>query len=189
VMQLERMLQEAKAHAEKLEADACSEAFAKGEAAGLALGRERAEALLDQFDAMLEQARGQMIHIQRAMADAVIDIAQMVAETLIGELRAEQRSWLVNAAAKVAENMPVSADSLQLAVHPDDLAEMRRIVAEEDRPWQVVADGDLESGCCRLISQQQDAFIDPLHAVADLVRAIRPELQASVREEQPSPNS
>lgn len=189
VMQLERMLQEAKAHAEKLEADACSEAYAKGEAAGLALGRERAEALLDQFDAMLEQAREQMLHIQRAMADAVIDIAQMVAETLIGALSVEQRGWLVTAAARVAENMPVPPETLQLAVHPDDLAELRRIVSEEARPWQVVADATLESGTCRLISQQQDAFIDPLRAAADLVRALRPELQASLREERRSPTS
>ncbi len=185
VMQLEQMLREAKAHAEQQEQDAYNAAFAQGEKAGMALARERAEATLDQFDAMLEQARKQMLHIQRAAADAIIDIAQMLAETLIGEMREDQRAWLVHAAGKVAESMPCPPESLQLAVHPDDLVEVRKIVSEEERSWTVVSDPDLDAGCCRLVSQQQDAFIDPVHAVAELVRTIRPELQASVRQSDP----
>ena len=180
VMQLEKMLQEAKAHAERLENDAYNEAFAKGEKAGIALAKERADATLDQFDQMLRQARQQMVHIQRATADAIIDIAQMITETLIGELRHDQREWLVHAAAKVSEMLPATGSPLQLAVNPDDLAEIKAIAGGESRDWQIVADPTLEGGSCRLISPQQDAFIDPLHAVAELVRTIRPELQASI---------
>jgi len=180
VMQLEKMLQEAKAHAEQQENDAYNTAYANGEKAGIALAKERADATIDQFDQMLEQAQQQMLHIQRATADAVIDIAQMITESLIGEINGNQREWLVNAAAKVADMLPGSNTALQLAVNPEDLADIKRIMADEQREWQVVADPTLNSGCCRLVSEQQDAFIDPLHAVAELVRTIRPELQASI---------
>jgi len=179
-MQLEKMLQEAKSHAEQQESEAYNTAYANGEKAGTALAKERADATIDQFDQMIEQAQQQMLHIQRATADAIIDIAQMITETLIGEVHGDQREWLVNAAAKVAESLPVDASSLQLAVHPEDLADIKKIVNDESRPWQIISDPTLSSGCCRLISQQQDAFIDPLHAVAELVRTIRPELQASI---------
>ncbi|MDQ6963899.1 MAG: FliH/SctL family protein [Mariprofundales bacterium] len=180
IIQLERMLQEAKAHAEQQESEAYNRAYANGEKAGIALAKERAEATIDQFDRMIQQARQQMLHIQHSTADAIIDIAQMITESLIGELHGEQREWLVNAAAKVAANLPVPPSSLQLAVNPEDLADIKKIVDDEQREWQIIPDSTLSTGCCRLISQQQDAFIDPLHAVAELVRTIRPELQASI---------
>ncbi len=179
-MQLEQMLQEAKSHAEQQENEAYTTAYTNGEKAGIALGKSRADSILDQFESMLAQADQQMQHIQQTSADAIIDIAQMVTETLIGELSSDQRDWLLKAAAKVAETMNSGDGKLKLAVHPDDLEDLKTVIGAQSQPWCLVPDSNLASGCCRLMSDQQDALIDPIHSVAELVRQIRPELQASI---------
>ncbi|MDX8409897.1 MAG: FliH/SctL family protein [Mariprofundales bacterium] len=180
IMQLEQMLQEAKSHAEQQENEAYTSAYTNGEKAGIALGKSRADDILDQLEKMLTQADQQMQHIQQASADAIIDIAQMVTETLIGELSNDQRDWLFKAAARVSEAMNTGEGRLKLALHPDDLADLKTVIGEQAQPWQLVADSNLTSGSCRLMSDQQDALIDPIHSVAELVRQVRPELQASI---------
>ncbi|MDQ6951395.1 MAG: FliH/SctL family protein [Mariprofundales bacterium] len=181
IAQLEQMLKDAKAHAEQQESEAYTAAYANGEKAGLALGESRADGILNQLEQQLAQADQQVQHMQQASADAIIDLTQVIAETLIGELPSNQHAWLLKAAAKVADAMPLGDEPLQLAVHPDDLAEIKNIASEQQpQPWRLVADANLASGSCRLVSAQQDALIDPIHSVAELVRQMRPELQASI---------
>jgi len=178
MQELERMLQEAQGRAEIMEREAYDKAYAAGEKAGMALGAKRAEQSLEHLDRLLQQAEEQVRNLSNTCNDAVLDIAQVVIEHVLGELGEQRYEMMVIAVQRAALQMP-SVSDLLLLVNPDDLASFERLMEHDGiGKWRLKPQADVLSGCCRLISQQQDIQIDPEQAVQATLEQLRARLQA-----------
>jgi len=177
MQELERMLQEAQGRAEIMEREAYDKAYAAGEKAGMALGAKRAEQSLEHLDRLLQQAEEQVRNLSNTCNDTVLDIAQAVIEHVLGELGEQRYEMMVATVQQAALQMP-SVSDLLLLVNPDDLATFERLMQQEDiGKWRLKPQVDILSGCCRLISQQQDIQIDPEQAVQATLAQLRARLQ------------
>jgi len=172
VNQLEKMLQEAQGRTEAVEREAYDKAYAAGEKAGLALGEKRAEQIVESMERALHQAESDSAELGRSCVDAVVEIAQVVVEQLMGEVVSNQKDAVFQAATRAAEQLP-SISELKLAVHPDDYKTFMRLVQEERPDWRLYMDSNVVQGTCRLVSKNQDSLIDPIRAVAESVQQIR----------------
>lgn len=180
MQELERMLQEAQGRAEIMEREAYDKAYAAGEKAGMALGAKRAEQSLEHLDRLLEQAEEQVRNLSDTCNDTVLDIAQTVIEHVLGELGEQRYEMMFAAVQRAALQMP-SVSDLLLLVNPDDLAVFERLMQHDGiEKWRLRSQGDVPSGCCRLISQQQDIQIDPEQAVKTTLEQLSARLQADV---------
>ncbi len=172
VNQLEKMLQEAQGRAEAVEREAYDKAYAAGEKAGLALGEKRAEQIIESMERALHQAESDSAELGRCCVDAVVEIAQVIVEQLMGEVVSNQRDAVFQAATRAAEQLP-DISGLKLAVHPDDYQAFMRLIQEERPDWRLFMDSNVAQGTCRLVSKHQDSLIDPIRAVAESVQQIR----------------
>jgi len=170
--QLEKMLQEAQGRTEIVEREAYDKAYSAGEKAGLALGEKRAEQIIETMESCLRQAESESSHMRQTCVDAVVDIAQLVVEQLMGEILDQQKDALFKAAKRAAEQLPEAAQ-LKLAVHPDDMQAFERLQQEESPVWQLYVDPAVAQGTCRLVSKHQNALIDPIRAIAESIQHIR----------------
>ncbi|MDX8403916.1 MAG: FliH/SctL family protein [Mariprofundaceae bacterium] len=169
---LEKMLQEAQGRTETVEREAYDKAYGAGEKAGLALGEKRAEQVIEAMEVCLKQVESEASRMRQSCVDAVVDIAQLVVEQLMGEILEQQKETLFKAAKRAAEQLP-EVSQLKLAVHPDDIQSFERLLQEERPDWRLYADPTITQGTCRLVSKQQDALIDPARAIADSIQHIR----------------
>jgi len=177
MQELERMLQEAQGRAEIMEREAYDKAYAAGEKAGMALGAKRAEQSLEHLDVFLQQAEAQVRSLSDACNDTVLDIAQAVIEHVLGELGEQRYEMMLTAVQRAALEMP-SVSDLLLLVNPDDMRVFERLMEEGNiGQWRLRAQADVPSGCCRLISQQQDIQVDPEQAVKTTLEQLRMRLQ------------
>ena len=177
MQELERMLQEAQGRAEVMEREAYDKAYAAGEKAGMALGAKRAEQSLEHFDTLLQQAEAQVRNLSDACNDTVLDIAQAVIEHALGELGEQRYEMMLASVQRAALQMP-SVSDLLLLVNPDDMGVFERLIKEDNiGKWRLRAQADVPSGCCRLVSQQQDIQIDPEQAIKTMIEQLRMRLQ------------
>ncbi|MDQ6968588.1 MAG: FliH/SctL family protein [Mariprofundaceae bacterium] len=177
MQELERMLQEAQGRAEIMEREAYDKAYAAGEKAGMALGAKRAEQSLEHLDRLLQQAEEQVRNLSDACNDTVLDIAQTVIEHVLGELGEQRYELMFTAVQRAALQMPSMSDLL-LLVNPDDIAVFERLIQQDCiGKWRLRGQADVSSGCCRLISQQQDIQVDPELAIKATLEQLRVRLQ------------
>lgn len=170
--QLEKMLKDAQGRAEVVEREAYDKAYVAGEKAGLALGEKRAEQIIEAMEGCLKRAENEAAAMRQSCVDAVVDISQLIVEQLIGELLEQHQETLFKAAKRAAEQLPEVTD-LRVAVNPDDMETFERLMQEERPEWRLYADSAVTAGACRLVSKHQDAFVNPVEAVADSIRHIR----------------
>ena len=170
--QMEKMLRDAQGRAEAVEREAYDKAYAAGEKAGLALGEKRAEQILESMEEMFHQAESESAQLGRSCVDAVVEIAQVVVEQLMGEIISNQKDAIFQAATRAAEQLP-DISELKLAVHPDEYQSFERLVQKERPAWRLYLDSNVAQGTCRLVSKHQDTLIDPLRAVAESMQQIR----------------
>lgn len=170
--QLEKMLKDVQGRAEVVEREAYDKAYVAGEKAGLALGEKRAEQIIEAMEACLKRAENEAVAMRQSCVDAVVDISQLIVEQLVGELLEQHKEMLFKAAKRAAEQLPEVTD-LRVAVNPDDMEMFERLMQEERPEWHLHADSAVTTGTCRLVSKHQDAFVNPVQAVADSIRHIR----------------
>jgi len=170
--QLEKMLKDAQGRAEIVEREAYDKAYVAGEKAGLTLGEKRAEQIIEAMEECLKRSENEAAAMRQSCVDAVVDISQLVVEQLVGELLEQQKETLFKAAKRAAEQLPEVA-ALKVVVNPDDLQTFERLLQGEQSDWRLYADPSTAAGTCRLVSKHQDAFVDPIQAVADSIRHIR----------------
>ena len=172
LQQMEAMLKEAQGRAELAEREAYDKAYAAGEKAGMALGKKRAEQILQSMEGLLCAAEKQLVDMNRAYAEVAIDLSQSLTEVLIGKALREQQDALFNAAMKAAEQLP-ELSSLQWHVHPDDEENIARLLEQSSASGRIRVDGSVRPGTCRLVSKQQDIWVDPVEAVARSIEPMR----------------
>ncbi|MES0372100.1 MAG: FliH/SctL family protein, partial [Mariprofundaceae bacterium] len=124
------------------------------------------------MESCLKQAESEASLMHQSCVDAVVDIAQLVVEQLMGEILEQQKDALFKAATRAAEQLP-EISQLKLAVHPDDIQSFERLLQEERPDWRLYVDPTITQGTCRLVSTHQDALIDPVRAIADSIQHIR----------------
>ncbi|MDX8406757.1 MAG: FliH/SctL family protein [Mariprofundaceae bacterium] len=178
--QLEKMLREAQGRAEIVEKEAYDKAYLAGEKAGMALGKRRGEQILGALQETLQHADRQLQDIQQSFAEAAIDLAEFIASQIIGEALGDTPESLLAIANQAAARLPANGP-LKIAVCPEDMATFQRLLEDESDPSEnsasmLSADAAISPGTCRLISDTQDALIDPLAAVHHYIEELRPAL-------------
>jgi len=183
LQQLEQMLSGNQERAAEMERKAYDKAYASGEKAGLALGKKRAEQILDQMQHVLGAAKSQIDEIRGAACESIIDISGAISEWLIGEITENERGRLLEMATKTACKMPEMHD-MKIAVHPDVFTQFEKLLHESDSPHPLIADARVAPGCIRIFNKTQDALIDPATSIADGIAYIKSELlpDASIHE-------
>ncbi len=178
--QLENMLKEAQGRAEVIEKEAYDKAYLAGEKAGMALGKRRGEQMLESLQKNLQNADHQLQDIQQSFAEAAVDLAEFIANQIVGEAIGETPKSLLAIANQAAARLPANGP-VKIAVCPEDMAGFQRLLENENDQSEgstaiLCADASVSSGTCRLISDTQDALIDPLAAVHHYIEELRPSL-------------
>jgi len=182
MQELERMLQEAQGRAELMEREAYDKAYATGEKAGMALGEKRAEQTLESLALFVGQAEEKLKGLEEVCAEAALDIAQAVVQHVLGGMDEQRHAMLFSAVEKAALQFP-DLSGLKLLVHPEDLQVFEGLLdASKFEGWRIKASHEVEVGCCRLLSHQQDIQIDPHAAVQQSIDALRVRLQSPVQD-------
>jgi len=171
--QLEQMLQEVQGRAEIVEKEAYDNAYLAGEKAGMALGKKRAEQILEAVQETLQGAEDSLDTIQHAFSDAAMDIARHVAERIIGGEIEQHQEKLLHIAQQAAAQLPDTSD-LKIAVSSDDFASFKRLLEESESLEVITVDESISSGTCRIVSAQQDILIDPVGAVTEYIDQLSP---------------
>lgn len=185
MQQLESMLKEVQGRAEIVEKEAYDKAYLAGEKAGLALGRKRGEQILEALQESLQEAETDIEYIQQSFAEAAIDVAKHIAENIVGEIISQDISNLLDIARQAASQLP-DHTGLRIAVSPDDFSSFKRLfeAPQSQAPQSndstaistLCRDATVDSGTCRIISSQQDILIDPIAAVSNHLKSLRPAL-------------
>lgn len=184
--QLEQMLQEAQGRAEIIEKEAYDKAYLAGEKAGMALGKKRGEQILESLQETLQDAEQSIDDIKHGFAEAALDIAQHLAEAIIGNTLEKEHRQLWQIAQQAAAQLPDTSE-LRIAVSPDDLISFKRLLDESPSSTLLSSDDSVHCGTCRIISSQQDILIDPVAAVEGYMAQLRPDMlqESEVIVEQP----
>jgi len=183
--QLESMLQEVQGRAEIIEKEAYDKAYLAGEKAGMVLGKKRGEQILESLQETLKEAEHHISTMQQAFAESAMDIASFIAEQIVTETLKADTTHLFEIAKQAAAQLP-DTSGLCIAVSSDDFFTFKRLL--EDNPGMAVlsSDNSIESGTCRVISNQQDILIDPIAAVSEYIAALRPDLTRPAPVPQPA---
>lgn len=178
MQQLEAMLAEVQGRAEVVEKEAYDKAYMAGEKAGMALGKKRAEQILDELNQSLGGAQGAIQAMQEGFAEAAIDVAGHIARAVVKDTVEQDISKLWDIAREAASQLPAAA-GLTVAVHPDDYASFKRLLEDDEAMMPLTGDPSIASGTCRIISSQQDIVVDPVAAVDQYLNQLRPKLLES----------
>ncbi len=171
--QLEQMLQEVQGRAEIVEKEAYDKAYLAGEKAGMALGKKRAEQILETLEESLKGVEGSLLTIQHAFSEAAMDIGRHIAEQIVGHVIEQDHSKLLKIAYQAAAQLPDTSE-LKIAVSSDDFVSFKRLLDDSDRIAILTSDSTTASGTCRIVSAQQDILIDPIAAVASYLDQLSP---------------
>ncbi|MDX8401450.1 MAG: FliH/SctL family protein [Mariprofundaceae bacterium] len=169
--QLEAMLQEMQGRAEIIEKEAWEKAYAAGEKAGMELGRRRAEQLLTDIEALRDALEREVARLREQGADAIVEIAVMLAQRLIGHALAAHPAWLAELAGQAIERL-APEERLVLRAPPDATAALRTML-DEARLARIVPDTSLPPGQCRIEGEERTAILAPENALRDLGEALK----------------
>ncbi len=175
MQQLENMLKEVQGRAEIVEKEAYDKAYLAGEKAGMVLGRKRGEQILESLQETLKESESSLHNIQQSFAEAAMDVAKHIAESIVGESVKTDPNRLLEIAKQAADQLPDSS-GLRIAISPDDYSSFHRLLEDEDSMLCLTRDTTVKSGTCRIITNQQDILIDPIRAVSDYLNTLRPAL-------------
>ncbi|WP_227819363.1 FliH/SctL family protein [Mariprofundus micogutta] len=171
--QLEQMLHEAQGRAEIVEKEAYDKAYLAGEKAGMALGKKRAEQILESIEESLHGVEASLAPIHQAFSEAVFDVARHIAEQIVGKAIEQDHSKLLKIAEQAAAQLPDTTE-LKVAVSVDDYASFKRLLEESNSLTVLTSDINTANGTCRIVSAQQDILIDPVAAVAGYLEQLAP---------------
>jgi len=171
--QLEQMLHEVQGRAEIVEKEAYDKAYLAGEKAGMALGKKRAEQILQTLEASLRGVEASLSSIEHNFSEAALDIAQHIAEQIVGSEIEQDHSKLLEIALQAAAQLPDTSE-LCIAVSHDDFTSFKRLLDDSDSIAVLTSDSATASGTCRIVSAQQDILIDPIAAVAGYLDQLSP---------------
>ena len=162
------------AELEALERQAREEGYAAGRAEGLADAKREREAMVRQFEMLLDAAARPLEALDEATEQELARLATVIARRVSAHELATSPALIVQAVQQAARALPSAAREVRVRVHPDDLAVLREHhVAEEH--WQLLPDPALSRGDCALESERSrlDARVDTrLAAIVDAVLGI-----------------
>ncbi|MBL4775051.1 MAG: flagellar assembly protein [Mariprofundus sp.] len=175
MQQLEGMLKEVQGRAEIIEKEAYDKAYLAGEKSGIVLGRKRGEQILEALQETLQETETSLAHIQQSFAEAALDVAKHIAESIVGDIIDSDPARLLKIAQQAAAQLPDSS-GLRIAVSADDFSSFKRLFEKESSLINLHRDSSVANGTCRVISNQQDILIDPLAAIDSYLNSLRPTL-------------
>lgn len=130
----------------------------EGYATGLAQGREAAQAQADALAALLEHSAHALDNLGAGVGAALTELAISIARRVIGsELQAQPDSILA-VVQDLLQTELAEHGTVQLWLHPDDVALVREHLSEplDERQWKLRPDPDLQRGDCRAQSAYGD---------------------------------
>jgi len=139
------------------------------------LGVNGAEQTLDKMLRIQNEAALQFNNIQHILCEASVDIGAAIAAWLIGEITTEEKGRLLAAAEKAAQALP-EVQSVIMSVHPDDLAQIKRLLEKSESDIPLHSDVSVKPNSIRIFNKEQDILVDPLVSIAEAVRNIKAEL-------------
>lgn len=175
---LEERLAKHQERATEIEQAAYEESYAVGEKAGLELGGRRAEQIMARMRHVLDEGRGQLDEIREHACCAIMDISGAIAEWLVGEITGDDRMRLLQMARKAAGEFP-ETEHLKIALHPDDLAHIKRLPADSGKVPPLVSDASMARGSVRIFSRSRDALLDPHACIDDFIKRFKAELKGT----------
>ncbi len=174
---LEERLAKHQERATQIEQEAHEEAYAAGEKAGLELGGRRAEQILARMRQVLDDGSGQLNEIREHAYCAIMDISGAIAEWLVGEITGDDRARLLQMVRKAADEFP-ETEHLKIALHPDDLAHIKKLPTGSDEMLPLVPDAAMAPGSARVFSHSRDVLLDPHACIDDFIKRFRDELKS-----------
>lgn len=150
---IEEALNPAMAYPTAEEIEAISQqAHDEGYQAGLEQGRMQAELELQQLRPLLAQITETCLHTEGALADAVLELALLVAQQMVGDELRQHPKQLLAPIREALSAIPTATNPSKLFLSPADLQLLQQDLHYElaDDVWRLVADEQLSTGSCRI---------------------------------------
>lgn len=167
--------------AEELEAIR-QQAHAEGFEAGLESGRLMAEAELQTLQGVLQSLGALSSEHETAMADAVLDLAIVLARQITRNKVEADRHGLLPVIRDAVASLPMARAPSRLYLHPDDLAVLDSLLAAEltGDVWRMLPDPTLEPGGCRIETPTSQLDLSLATRWATQLRALGREQRADL---------
>ncbi|SMC20548.1 flagellar assembly protein FliH [Andreprevotia lacus DSM 23236] len=167
--------------AEELEAIR-QQAHAEGFEAGLESGRLMAEAELQTLQGLLQSLGALSAEHEMTMADAVLDLAIVLARQMTRSKVEADRHGLLPLIRDAVASLPMARAPSRLYLHPDDLAALDSLLAAEltSDVWRLLPDPMLEQGGCRIETPTSQLDLSLAARWATQLRALGRERRADL---------
>lgn len=143
------------------------EGFKQGVKAGKLEGKHQAEKEADailkpQVEALQDLAEFMITPYQELSEQIFKQLSQIsiaIAEKIVEKELKNHHDWVVKAIHESIEKLPKNNDALEITVNPVDKALLESYVSEHEKPWKLLEDETIESGCCR-VSQNASTVVN-----------------------------
>jgi len=134
------------------------QAYQEGFAAGMRDGRAQGDAFsLHQRELLIELERA-MEQFEGVMAEQILALAVEISRQMVRQTIKHDPKVILAVVREALEMLPLSAQGLVLALHPEDAGLVQQMLAElnERSGWRIVEDAHIERGGCRIESSTSE---------------------------------
>ena len=136
---------------ESIQKQAYDEGFAQGRSDGLKQMQQQAL----RFEQLMQALQTPFADLDQQVEQELVRLAVAVARQLVRREIKTDPGAVVAVVREAMGQLPVSAQQINLHLHPEDAALVRTALSlnEEDRRWRIVEDPVLARGDCRILTE------------------------------------
>lgn len=148
---------------EELQKQAQEEGFQRGHKEGLAKGLQDVQKQAARLKSICDLLQAPLRMLDEQVVTEFVSLAMVLARQIIRrELKADP-THIVGIVREVVGQLPISARTVRVHLHPDDAGIFRESIAlDKNSVWQIVDDPSLNHGDCKVMteSSQIDASVE-----------------------------
>lgn len=151
-------------HLEKIQKQAYEEAYARGLREGIAAGQAQMKEKARRFVSLADALEAPLREGGEALEQELLRLCLAIARQIVRREIHLDPGQIMAVIREAVAALPVSTQTIQVRLHPEDGTVVRAVVAEsqEDVTWRIVDDPSLTRGDCRILTEhsQVDGTLD-----------------------------
>lgn len=140
---------------EKIQKQAYEEAYARGLREGIAAGQTQVKEKARRFVTLAGALERPLKEGGEALESELLQLCLTIARQIVRRELHLDPGQIVAVIREAVAALPVSTQTIQIRLHPDDGAVVRAVVAEsqEEVTWKLIDDPSLNRGDCRILTE------------------------------------
>ncbi len=147
---------------ERIRAQAQAEGFAQGRNEGYEQGMQEARAEVEETTGQLNQVMGHLMQPiaqqDHELEQALVILAARVANAVVKRTVEFDQELVTEVIRQAVARLPEASQHIKVLLHPRDAELVGRAILRQADDWQVIPNGEIESGGC--VIKSEHSYID-----------------------------